>query len=267
MTIFENARVLVILFTILADVLVFLWLSFMTPMAVVAPPDATPEMSRRLTKLKTELKRKSFHFVGYLFPTLYYTMVATHLGTKSTCILLVSIATIIIQIAEYDRLRHPHRSVTAFNKPFLRKSEYHQPSALAYTMIGNLLSIILYSIPAAIIGLTNAVVGDLAASIVGVRWGRHRLVNKKSFEGSVACLLVCFLLGLHFLTYFLLFSFSSAVRVAIVSSLATTITELFATEGFLGDNVMIPVVTGFASDIAIKFWIGIKKPNILYYRI
>ncbi|KAL0241339.1 hypothetical protein GEMRC1_006574 [Eukaryota sp. GEM-RC1] len=257
----HSLPILIITLTIVSLTAIFLWLYFISPEIVT---DTNLDNSRR-RRLQRELRRKSFHFIGYIYPVLYYIIISTKMGTKRDVVLLSAIVCVIVQLLELNRVsgRNP---VTALNRNLLRSSEQRELAAIFYTVLGNMLTILLVSTPSAIIGLTNAVLGDLTASLVGVTWGRHRLVRKKSIEGSLGCLIVCFLVNLHFLTYFMLFPITSAMLVAGLTSVTTTLSELFATDGLLGDNLIIPIFTSVSGDFALKTLLGIKRPNILSHR-
>ncbi|KAL0213238.1 hypothetical protein RCL1_006864 [Eukaryota sp. TZLM3-RCL] len=267
---------MIILFTVFADILIFCWLSFVTPKVI---PKAAPnlEQGRRQRKLRQELKRKSLHFVGYLFPTIYYILLATRFGGKSHAVLIIAIANIIIVTSEMLRLRHPEKA-TMKTTVYLRESERYQVSTIVYTLLGNLFCVLFASPAASIIGLTNAVLGDLVASIVGISVGRRRIMGRKKtigtnmshlliIEGSIGCMVACFALNMHFLTVFLQQTTKHSILVSLVTSTVTTLVEAFAKEGFVGDNFLVPLVTALFGDLAFRIVIGKRPINILYYRI
>jgi phytol kinase len=113
--------------------------------------------------------------------------------------------------------------------------------AVSYTALALFFSPQPYVIAAGILPMAY---GDAAASLVGQKFGRHTysLLAKKSFEGSIAMFMVCFLsvqLSLLFFSFFyptaLLATFIAALGVAAVA----TVCEALTPKGF--DNLTVPI--------------------------
>lgn len=104
----------------------------------------------------------------------------------------------------------------------------------------NIMSINFYYLPIAILGLA-----DPAASFVGQKYGNHPITfvsNKKSWEGSLACALVAFLISLVLLQNL----GTSQIHVIVLSltiGIGAAIGEMFGKNGW--DNVTVPVVVMF----------------------
>jgi dolichol kinase len=87
--------------------------------------------------------------------------------------------------------------------------------------------------------------GDGAAALVGIPFGKHKVKikpadGKKSWEGSIAMLIVSFISGLLMLIFAGHMEITGAVAIALIASLAGTITELFTPSEF--DTVTVPAV-------------------------
>lgn len=105
------------------------------------------------------------------------------------------------------------------------------------------LTFLLFPIPIASAATLALVVGDGLATLVGVRLGRHRIVGRKSLEGSAAC----------FLGALASVIFVSPLP-AVLAAAATVIIELIPElgglarlkkRGLVDDNWMIPLLVGF----------------------
>jgi len=103
---------------------------------------------------------------------------------------------------------------------------------------------LLYSHTIASAACSMLVVGDALSTLIGSRFGRHKLVGMKSYEGSVAFFIGSVLISIAFVNAWL----------ALLGSLAAMISELLPETGFLSnarkkgiidDNLLIPVIAGF----------------------
>ena len=94
---------------------------------------------------------------------------------------------------------------------------------------------LLFPKPIAIAAIVYIIIGDTAAAIVGRMWGKHKLIGKKTYEGSLACLvsisLVSFLIP------------NLPTPIALAGALAATMAE--ALSGKLDDNFTVQMVSGF----------------------
>ncbi|MBI2675531.1 MAG: hypothetical protein HYX24_03675 [Candidatus Aenigmarchaeota archaeon] len=104
------------------------------------------------------------------------------------------------------------------------------------------LTFVLFPLNIAEASMTIVTIGDGFATIIGKAFGKHRLIGKKTLEGSLA----------HFV-----FSLSAGFFVpfghAVIAALITTIAELipdlphfkkYRSLGIIDDNLLIPLVSG-----------------------
>jgi dolichol kinase len=78
---------------------------------------------------------------------------------------------------------------------FLRPGEERKLNGTPPYLVGVALTLLLFPEPAAVTAILFLVVGDVAATTVGERWGKHR-VGAKSLEGTVAFFAAAGLAGL-----------------------------------------------------------------------
>jgi len=114
-----------------------------------------------------------------------------------------------------------------------RPREKGRLSGSSYILLSALLGTVFFQREVATLSLVYVVVGDVAAALMGRRFGRHRLFDK-SWEGSIAFFLACFAFfpvvpGLTFLAKFL-------------AAILATILEVLPLK--LDDNLTVPLGVG-----------------------
>ena len=177
-----------------------------------------------------EIKRKLFHFLSLLYAAGFYFM-----GREAILKILVSILVIEGSI-ELVRLCVPR--FNAWIMPLFggihREEETHKMSGIFWTLLGSVLTIWLFKDPMVVLcAMGYLVFADAAAALVGVPLGRHGFMGgKKSWEGSAACFLASWLVGLAFLNP--LWALGAAVLVTAV--------ELSPLPW--NDNFWIPLLSG-----------------------
>lgn len=177
-----------------------------------------------------EVKRKSVHLAGLIIPIAYY-----FVGKKTGIIILGSV-TAFIFLCELLRFVNPK-----FNNFFcrlfsslLRGHEREDVTGTGYFLFGALLSIILFEKRHAIVCSYFLILGDFFAALVGIKWGRIKILPPKSLEGSLACFSVCLLVALaHKLNPI----------IAVAGAFTATIVELVSLG--INDNLTIPIISGF----------------------
>jgi dolichol kinase len=80
-------------------------------------------------------------------------------------------------------------------------------------------------------------VGDVAASAIGMKYGRVKILNK-TLEGSLACLAACLIAGYSLLYLGLMMSRT----IIFAGALAATVAE--AVSFRIDDNLTMPLVSG-----------------------
>ncbi len=144
--------------------------------------------------------------------------------------------------------------VNTLFRSIARPSEAHRINSASW--FGLAMVVILYLFPrtACIAAVLVLGIGDPAAAIIGRRWGNHRLIGRKSVEGTLGFIAVA---GLC-LTAFLLVSgnpdvqaaaglatLGRALALALCAATAGAIAEAASTQ--IEDNFSIPVLTAAAT--------------------
>lgn len=115
----------------------------------------------------------------------------------------------------------------------------------SYILGASAFVIIVYPKAIAIAAITFIIIGDIAAALVGRKWGRHRLIRRKSIEGSLACLASLVLVS------FVIPGLPTAV--GLVGAVVATLAEAFS--GKIDDNLAVPIVSG-AAMLLVMYWMG-----------
>jgi len=115
--------------------------------------------------------------------------------------------------------------------------------AISYTILAAFFSNQPWIIAAGIIPLAY---GDAAASIVGLKWGKHQfnICAKKSVEGSIAMFMVCFfglLISLPFFAYLYPISIINFITASLCAGVIATLLEALTPRGL--DNIAVPILS------------------------
>jgi len=115
-------------------------------------------------------------------------------------------------------------------------------TAATHYVVAAFLSVYFFDKWIAIAVLLFLSLGDTAAHIIGVRWGKNRLDTEKTIEGSLACLIIC--LCVSFLLP------QPSLIVLVVGSLVASLVEFFPFG--IDDNFTLPLISGAAMEIMVK---------------
>jgi len=186
-----------------------------------------------------EIKRKAFHLLTLIYVFAYWVLPRTEMlwamGTLIFCVL----------VFEGIRLRNP-----AFNRRLVKKlgdvyreSEANSISGLPWTLSGSFFTMLLFPDKnIVVVSLMYLALGDASAALVGKRIGKRKIFWEKTLEGSLACFLVCFMIGLFFFE----------IPVAFAGALAAAVIELFPWA--LNDNFWMPIISAFALTQMMRFF-------------
>jgi dolichol kinase len=187
-------------------------------------------------ELKTEIIRKSIHFLIALSPS----MAAVN---RPLTVLFLMAGT--IGYTWLETLRLSGRTVpliSALTSMASRSRDMERFVMGPVTLgLGALLGLLLYPSPAASIAIYALAFGDGFASLVGKFFGRLRpaFLCGKSIEGSLACFTAVFIVA---------YSISGRFSLAFSAALTAMVVEALPLEDY--DNIALPVTVGFVVQLA-----------------
>lgn len=126
--------------------------------------------------------------------------------------------------------------------PIVRPKERTNFTGASYILASGWLCPLLFSIPAAALGMTAIILGDVAAALIGRRWGRHRYLNNRSFEGSGAFFAAAIVGSVLIPGMPVGFALSGALIATIVEGLSQQI----------DDNLTVPLIVGLYAHLALR---------------
>ncbi|AEF84009.1 phosphatidate cytidylyltransferase [Treponema primitia ZAS-2] len=182
-------------------------------------------------EIKTELVRKSMHFLIALSPSMAainrpFTVALLMVGTFFyACMETLRLAGVEVPLVS---------SLTSMaSRPRDRDRFVLGPVTLG---LGALLALLLYPSPAAAIAIYALAFGDGFASLIGKAFGQHRpgFMRGKSVEGSLACFGAVF---------FTAYQVSLNSRTALIAAVTATLVEALPLEDY--DNIALPISVGF----------------------
>lgn len=195
-----------------------------------AAPGAAPRTVRRLAA--REVGRKGLHLTSAVIPALLALGVARELLLPALALLVAGAL-----LVEIGRRRSPlvASRFDALFAPLLRDHEHHRVTGATWLLLSFLGAVALLPRDVAIGALWAAAVGDAAAALVGIPFGRHRVGRTgKSLEGSLACALAT-VAGAFFVA-------ALAPWIAIVAGVAAALAERASWPH--DDNARIVAVVG-----------------------
>jgi phytol kinase len=139
----------------------------------------------RAPAFRRELARKAIHLSSTAVP------IALALGIERRVVVLGALALVAVAV-EVARATSPSIGARfdALFHPLLRSHESTRVTGATWLISAMFIAVLLLPRSAAIVATWAAAVGDTAAALIGMRFGRIRSVRDgKSLEGSAACLL------------------------------------------------------------------------------
>lgn len=206
--------------------------------------------AKRVSRTVKELRRKTFHLAGLLIPCIHFFTLRylPEVLNYQRATLVMGGVTFFYWVMELARITSPSFRVgfaRAF-QPILRPGEESGLTGVGFYLLGSFLCISLFPPLIAIASTLYLILGDLAAAIIGISFGRTKIhsTGGKSLEGFAACFCTCFSVGVV-----LFWGIPLVEYLCLAGAFAASLVELYAPFG-VDDNLSIPVVSALALQAA-----------------
>jgi len=198
---------------------------------------------------KNELARKAIHFFSLLIILVYF-LVSDFFNQRIALTFLVLILIIFIEF-EFLRLE-VRRKIPILNKIWAwtrRRKEKHLLGGDVFFLLGAILVLAVFDPKIAIAAILMTTFGDLAAALIGKKFGKHKIIKNKTWEGSLSELAINLIIGVIVFLVYQDLPFSTWQPWAVISVMALTATLVETSVNKLDDNLLIPVFAGFVGQI------------------
>lgn len=197
--------------------------------------------------------RRLWHFVGVMAMVVLYQRL-----TRDEAVRLAILFTTIWVGLDVLRLFFSplNRILTKIFGPFMRESERNRLAGSTTMLLGVTLIVFLYPKVVVLLTLLFFAIADPLASLVGIRYGKDKLIGNKSFQGSLAAFAVCAILALVY-CWLLGLMTERLVIVAVLSGLIGAISELIPV-GKLDDNFIFPVMSASLLTLMFELFGGLN---------
>jgi len=196
------------------------------------------------TRHDLQLGRRLFHLLNGVAIATAYALLFTH----EQVVHVFGAIACVVYIADRVRIAYPDvvaRHAPWVNRVFVRAEEQVRESAMTPFAIAVLLTILAVPKPAALVAIYTLAIADPLAAIVGIRFGRRRLAEHRTVEGTLAFVAATVAIAV------LVLHWSSAATPWAIAGSAAAIGVVAVTCELLplriDDNLTIPIVVGFAT--------------------
>src|SRR5262245_19658058 len=204
-----------------------------------APVTETP--APMATRSDLQLGRRLFHAangttVGAVYAVLVSQIQVVRMFGTVACL---------VYVADRIRIRYPELVERApwVTRYIVRAEEQFRESAMIPYVIGTLLTILTFPKAVAISAIWTLAIADPLSAIVGIQWGRRRLLPNRTVEGSLAFFTATFVVTLLALVLVAGNPWSTAAAASVLVGLAAAAFDLAPLR--LDDNLTIPLFVGF----------------------
>ena len=161
---------------------------------------------------------------------------------------LILICIIILVFSEMVFILDKYYHIPIFSNILTSSKRREDERGFLYFFIGIISTLFIFSFNIAIAnaGILMLILGDSASTIVGTKYGKHKLPfnSLKSFEGSLAFFFVSFLSALTLLPVL-------PVLPVLFGVLVGTITEAYSP---IDDNISVPIISALAITLVV-YWL------------
>lgn len=190
-----------------------------------------------------EIGRKIIHITILIVLAAYFLIQDNLVGAgysaelaKQVSLLFLVALLIIFLVLEYLRLELNWK-IPLFSQ-FIRPKEQDRMYGVVYFLAGTIISLAVFNSKIALAALLMTTFGDMAAALIGRRFGSTLVYRNKTWAGFFGEL------GVNLIVGFLVLD---NIYVILAMALVATIVETLVDE--LDDNLLIPIFSGFVGQI------------------
>lgn len=196
-------------------------------------------ISELLSRHNVQIMRRLFHlFNGFAIATLYLISFS-----HSQMIHFLGLFACLLYVFEQVRVNYPEQAVKflPISRFLIRAEEQLKESAMVPYLMGVLLTIITFPKEIALVGIYTLAFADPLSAIVGINFGKHKISETRSAEGSFAFFLSTFLCSIAVLSGYYSGTTFSIILISFILGVAGTVLDLFPLK--IDDNLTIPLFT------------------------
>jgi len=188
--------------------------------------------------------RRWLHLIGGSF----FPILALFVPSKALLLPLAIVAGV-LSIWEIARLNIPHLNQWMISHlgEALKPREHSQATGATCLLIASVIVFLFPDKYVAIASLLFLSIGYLTAKVIGEQYG-HRILFKKSLEGSFACLVSCLFIGILIARI----ASTISIPVAIIGAVSATIVELLPSP--VDDNLTIPIISALMMTLSALYF-------------
>lgn len=199
------------------------------------------------TRNDLQLGRRLFHLLNGISTATAYALLFTH----EQVIRIFGTIACVVYIVDRVRIAYPEalqRHAPWVNRLLVRAEEQFRESAMTPYAIAVLLTVITVPKPAAIVAIYTLAIADPLAAVVGIRWGRRRIAQNRTLEGSAAFFSATLVVAWVVLAQGTNHPAAAVAGAAVTIALAAAACETLPLR--IDDNLTIPLFVGFTTWIA-----------------
>jgi len=195
-----------------------------------------PESTLKASRSSLQLPRRFFHMTNGSIAAVIYSFM-----THSMAVHILGVFACVLYIFEQVRINYPeyNKKLNKFYKYFMRAEEQLKESSMIPYVMGLLLTIISFPKIIAICSILTLAFADPLSAIVGIKFGKKKIMKSKTFEGSMAFFITCFFCLVIPLSLYTNNPFYKIFFVSLLTSAMTSYVELLPLR--IDDNLIIPI--------------------------
>jgi len=189
-------------------------------------------------KSDLHLARKLWHFIGVMVIIVFFNIL-----NRQNALLALSFFTALFVSLDVLRQMYPALNNLALKAmgPFIRESERNSYAGTTFLLTAALIVIFFFPPNVANLALLFLAIADPVASFFGILYGKDKIVNNKTLQGTLAAFASCFLISISFYFYFNIMT-ERLLMVSILSALVGASAELIPI-GKIDDNFTLPILS------------------------